>query len=122
MSDMHKIFFSQRILDSLIGEGKIKLDNNLMTLLISDRPSFELEPGYRFVKTADGSPDPHGLVGQIKSEKAIKAMNAEIYLDSIIYRDVAYEVESGFIGEKKELIDRLSDMELLTRFLLDTLI
>ncbi len=119
---MSKIFFSQRILDSLIDEGKITLDHNVLTLLISDKPSFELEPGYRFIKTADGGPDPHGFVGQIKHEKDIKALNAEIYLDSIIYRDVAYQVEPGFVGEKKELIDRLSDMELLTRFLLDTLI
>jgi len=119
---MHKIFFSQRILDSLIEEGKIKLDRNILTLLLSDNPSFELEPGYRFVKTSDGGPDPHGLVGQIKYEKDIKALSAEIYMDSIIYRDIAYEVESGFIGEKKELIDRLSDTELLARFLLDTLL
>ncbi len=118
----HKIFFSQRILDSLIDEGKIRLDKNVLTLLISDNPSFELEPGFRFLKTSDGSPDPHGLVGQIKHEQDVKAMQAEIYMDSIIYRDVAYEVEPGFIGEKKELIERLSDTELLARFLLDTLI
>jgi hypothetical protein len=31
-------------------------------------------------------------------------------------------VEPGFIGEKKELIDRLSDTELLARFLLDSLL
>jgi len=119
---MNKIFFSQRILDSLIDEGKIKLAGNVLTLLLSDNPSFELEPGYRFLRTSDGSPDPHGLVGQIKYEKDVKALNAEIYMDSIIYRDVAYEAEPGFIGEKKELIDRLSDTELLARFLLDTLI
>jgi hypothetical protein len=119
---MNKIFFSQRILDSLIEEGKIKLDRNVLTLLISDNPSFELEPAFRFTKTSDGGPDPHGLVGQIKYEKDLKALNAEIYLDSIIYADVAYEVEPGFIGEKKELLDRLSDTELLARFLLDTLI
>ncbi len=122
MSGMHSIFFSQRILDSLIDEGKIRLDKNILTLLFADKPSFELEPGFRFVRTSDGSLDPHGLVGQIKYEKDVKALNAEIYRDSVIYRDIAYEVEPGFIGEKKELIDRLSDMELLARFLLDTLI
>ncbi len=52
----------------------------------------------------------------------MKALNAEAYLDSVIYGDTAYEVEPGFIGEKKELIDRLSDTELLARFLLDTLL
>jgi hypothetical protein len=119
---MHKIFFSQRILDALTDEGKIKLENNVITLLLPDQPSFELEPAYRFVRTSDGGPDPHGLVGQIKYEKEMKALKAEVYLDSIIYGDTAYEVEPGFIGEKKELIDRLSDTELLARFLLDTLL
>ena len=32
------------------------------------------------------------------------------------------KILSGFIGEKKELIERLSDTELLARFLLDTLL
>jgi hypothetical protein len=49
-------------------------------------------------------------------------MHAEIYLDSVLYGDVAYEVEPGFIGEKKELLDRLSDTDLLARFLLENLI
>jgi hypothetical protein len=119
---MQKIFFSQRILDALIDEGKIRLDNNIITLLLPDNPSFELEPGYRFIRTSDGIQDPHGFVGQIKYEKDLKALHAEIYLDSVIHGDIAYEVEPGFIGEKKELIDRLSDTELLARFLLDTLL
>jgi hypothetical protein len=119
---MSKIFFSQRILDALIEEGKIRLDRNVLTLLTPDEPSFELEPAYRIIKTSDGGPDPHGLVGRIKYEKDIRELNAEVYLDSLIYRDTAYQAEPGFIGEKKELLDRLSDTELLTRFLLDTLI
>ena len=68
-----------------------------MTLLIHDRPSFELEPAFRFLRTSDNGPDPHNLLGLIKYEKDIKAMNAEIYLDSVLYRDIAYEVEAGFI-------------------------
>jgi hypothetical protein len=119
---MHKIFFSQRILDGLIDEGKIRLDKNIITLLTPDEPSFELEPAYRVIRTSDGGPDPHGLVGRIQYEKDVKSLNAEVYLDSLIYRDIAYEVEPGFIGEKKELLDRLSDTELLARFLLDTLL
>jgi hypothetical protein len=119
---MNKIFFSQRILDSLTDEGKIKLDGNVITLLTPDKPSFDLEPAFRFVRTSDGGPDPHGFVGQIKYEKDVKALNAEVYLNSIIYGETAYEVELGFIGEKKELLDRLSDTELLSRFLLDTLL
>jgi hypothetical protein len=55
---MNKIFFSQRILDSLTGEGRIKLDGNVITLFAPDKPSFELEPAYRFVRTSDGARTP----------------------------------------------------------------
>jgi riboflavin synthase alpha subunit len=119
---MQKIFFSQAILDALISEGKITLDGNILTLITADKPSFELEPGYRITRTADNSPDPHGLVGAIKYEKDLRAMNAELYLDSVLYRETAYVADAGFIGEKKELLDRLSDTELLARFLLDSLL
>ncbi len=119
---MNKIFFSQRILDALIDEGKIKLDGNLITILGGDEPSFELEPAFRFVRTADGGPDPHKLVGRIEYERDVKTANAEIYLDSVIYKEAAYVVEPGFIGEKKELLDRLSDTDLLARFLLENLL
>jgi hypothetical protein len=118
---MKKLFFSNRILDSLVEEGRIRLEKNVLTLLDREQPSFELEPAYRFVKTADNGPDPHDLVGRIKYEKEIKAMHAELYLNSVLYRETAYEVEPGFIGEQKELLDRLSDTDLLARFLLENL-
>jgi hypothetical protein len=119
---MNKLFFSQRILDSLIDEGRITLDGNIITLLSPDRPKFELEPAYRFIGTADGGPDAQELVGKIKYEKDLRAMHAEAYLDSVIVRDIAYNVEAGFIGEKQELMDRLSDTDLLARFLLENLL
>ncbi len=119
---MNKLFFSQRILDSLIDEGKLKLEKNILTLLSGDRPSFELEPACRIVRTADGSRDPNRLVGLIRSEREIRTMGAEAYLNSVIYRNVAYEAEPGFIGEKQELVDRLSDTDLLARFLLENLL
>ncbi len=118
---MKKLFFSQRVLDSLIDEGKIKLEKNILTLLSGDRPSFELEPAYRILRTADGSRDLNSLVGVIRSERQLKALGAEAYLNSVICRNVAYEAEPGFIGEKRELMDRLSDTDLLARFLLENL-
>jgi hypothetical protein len=119
---MSKVFFSQTVLDGLINEGKITLEGNILTLLAPDRPSFELEPAFRITATADNSPDPHGLVGKIRYEKSLRAAKAEIYMDSIIYGETAYRADPGFVGEKKELIERLSDTELLTRFLLDSLL
>jgi hypothetical protein len=119
---MSSMFFSQRILDTLSDEGKIKLEGSVLTVLSRDNPCFELEPAFRIVRTADDGPDPHQLTGKIKYEKELRAMDAEIYLDSVIYRDTAYVAEPGYIGEKKELMDGLSDTDLLARFLLDNLL
>ncbi len=118
---MNRLFFPQPVLDSLSDEGKIKLEKNILTLLSKDRPSFELEPAYRIVRTADGSRDPNGITGLVWSERDLKDMGAEGYLHSVIYRNVAYEAEPGFIGEKQDLMDQLSDTDLLARFLLENL-
>lgn len=119
---MSKLFFSQRILDALINEDRIALDGNTITILSNDSSTFELDPAFRFIRTADGDRDSQGLVGMIQLEKDLRAMHAEIYLDSIIVKETAYVVEPGFIGEKKELIEKLSDTELLARFLLENLL
>ncbi len=113
-----KLFFSQHVLDSLVDEGKIKGEKKLLSLLNGERPSFEPEPAYRIVRSAD---DPNHLVGLIRSERDIPAMVAEECLNSVIFRDVAYEAEPGFIDGRQELMDELFETDLLTRFLLENL-
>lgn len=119
---MKKIFFSQNFLDKLVQEGKIGLDGSLLTLMTPDRPSFALEPAVRVLKTSGSAPDPHRLVGRILYERDVKAMGAEVYLHSLLYRDTAYEAEPGFIGEQQGLLNRLNETDILARFLLDNLI
>lgn len=119
---MDKLFFSQRILDALVEEKKITFNKNFITILAKDNPTFELGPALRVTRTADSSPDPYALVGRVLHEQELKAMQAEVYLDSIIYKEKAYVAEPGFIGEKKELLDTLSDTDLLARFLLEHLL
>jgi len=97
---MKRIFFSQSMLDSMVDAGKIKVDRSVLTMLTGDNPIFELKQAYRFVKTVDDAADPSGLVGQIRSEAELKELGAEIYMDSIIYRDVAYQADPGYIAEK----------------------
>ncbi len=118
---MSRLFFSQQVLDSLSEEGKLNLEKNILTLLSKDRPSFELEPAFRILRTAEGSRDSNGIVGLVWSERDLKDMGAEGYLNSVIYRNVAYEAEPGFIGEKQEIMEKLSDTDLLARFLLENL-
>ena len=88
------------MLDSMVDAGKIKVDKGVLTMLTGDNPTFELKQAYRLVKTIDGAVDPNGFVGQIRSEAELKALGAEIYMDSIIYRDIAYQADPGYIAEK----------------------
>ena len=97
---MKRIFFSQSMLDSMMDAGKIKVDKGVLTMLTGDNPTFELKQAYRFVKTIDDTTDPSGLVGQIRSEAELKELGAEIYMDSVIYKDVAYQADPGYIAEK----------------------
>jgi hypothetical protein len=97
---MKRIFFSQGMLDSMMDAGKIKVDKGVLTMLTGDNPTFELKQAYRFVRTIDDTTDPNGLVGQIRSEAELKELGAEIYMDSVIYKDVAYQADPGYIAEK----------------------
>lgn len=89
------------MLDSMIEAGRIKVDKGVLTMLAGDSPTFALLPAYRIVRTIDDGPDPSGLVGQIRSEAELKGQGAEIYMDSVIYRDIAYQADTGFIAEKR---------------------
>jgi len=98
---MKRLFFSQGMLDSMVEAGKIKVDKSILTMLAGDNPTFALSPAFRIVRTIDNGTDPNGLVGQIRSEAELKALGAETYMDSVIYKDVAYQADTGFIAEKR---------------------
>lgn len=97
---MKRLFFSQSMLDSMIDAGKLKVEQNILTMLAGDNPTFRLLPAYRFVKTAENVPDPSRLVGHFRTEQDLKDMGAEVYMDSVIYKDVAYQADPGFIAEQ----------------------
>jgi hypothetical protein len=112
---MSKIFFSQRILDSLTDENN-QAQKNVITLLarqsvISNwsRPSASSDRGQ--VRT-------HQTRRQNKYEK-VKAMHAEVYLDSLMLRSLP--VDPGFIGRSRNSLTsyRITNC---SPFVLDTLL
>ena len=90
------------MLDSMVDAGRIRVDKGILTMLAGDNPTFVLLPAYRIVRTIDNTLDPAGLVGQIRAEAELKALGAELLMDSLIYNDVAYQADTGFIAEKRE--------------------
>ena len=95
---MKKLFFSQSMLDSMVEAGKIRVEKGVLTMLAAGNPTFDLVPSFRFVRTIGDVPDTGGLVGKFRTDAELKRMGAEVLMDSVIYKDVAYQADPGFIA------------------------
>jgi hypothetical protein len=99
------LFVSQTMLDSWTEQGKIDFVGNVMTLLSGDGKgrSYALEPAVRFVKVEGDEADPHQLLRKVKSDAQLRDLGADHVDASVIYKDMAYQVESGFLAEVSAL-------------------
>lgn len=94
----NRVFLPQMAVDTWLEEGRVELDGEVMTLLPAGQ-EFKLESALRFIAEVAGEPDPHDLVGRVKSLPQVEALEGEHYSDSVIIGDNAYEVVEGFVGE-----------------------
>lgn len=97
---MARLFISQERIDSWSAQEKIALDGDEMTL-VDDGRSFAIEPAVYFVKVAGDDDDAQGLVGKVKTEEAIVGLGGDVYMNSVILGETAYDVKSGFVGKPK---------------------
>ena len=121
-----KLFFSQDIIDSWSDEEKVHLENNVLTIQQDPPTSFQLTPAYRIVAVAGGDPDPHGWVNKVMSKNELEQQGADIYMNSVLFEDIAYDVESGYLAEASAAGSpggegKKDDAALLTEFLLKNL-
>ena len=93
----NRVFLPQLAVDSWLEEGRVELDGELMTLHPAGQ-QFVLASALRFMAEVAGEPDPHELVGKVKTLEQVAALSGEHYSDSVIIGDNAYEVIEGFIG------------------------
>ena len=96
-----RLFISQGRLDAWSAEDRVRIQNDIMTLS-GDGRAFRLRPAIRFLKVAghDGdSNDPHQLIGRVKLLDDLIQLGGEQFMESVIVGDVAYDVQSGFLGE-----------------------
>lgn len=61
--------------------------------------SFLMKSAVAFVKVTGQEHDPNDLLGRVKSKEALDEMGADQFESSVIYKDTAYDVLDGFIGE-----------------------
>jgi|SRR5690349_13298386 len=95
---MARLFISSVKLEALAAANKVSIDGDQLNLTELGR-SFRILPAVRFLGVAGGDPDPHELVGLVKSEEELAGMGADHMASSVIYVDTAYEVQQGFVGD-----------------------
>ena len=93
---MARLFISADQMDRWTGEGKVSLQDDLMTLPALGR-SFRLRTAVRFLSVIEGA-DANGLVGRVKTDEQLAELGGEHYGASVILGDVGYECEEGFVG------------------------
>jgi hypothetical protein len=93
----NRVFFPQEALDQWMIEGTIDLQGAELTILAEAR-RYRLLEAARIVREVTGAPDPHGLVGRVKSKAFLDEMGAEIVESSMILGENAYDVVPGWLG------------------------
>ena len=95
---MKKIFIAQEVLDRLFSEDKADLEGDKLTIHSRQNQVYRLTPAYKFVRVVDDTPDKNNFVGKIFARTEMEKIEADIYMDSAIVREVAYHIEPGYIG------------------------
>ncbi len=118
-----KLFFSQDILDAWCEEEKVQVDGEVLTINRTPPSKFQLIPAYRIIKVAGGGEDPNKWVNKVKTRKELEEAGADVYMNSVLVGETAYDTEYGYLAEpmKAEKKEEKSDESLLTEFLLKNL-
>jgi len=93
-----KIFLPQDVVDSWIAADQVELSGEIMTFR-TQQVALRLVPGYCFDQVSGGSDEGHDLLGRAKTKAAVSALGAEVYMNSMILGETAYEVTPGFIAK-----------------------
>lgn len=95
-----RLFFSTECVDAWQLQQRATLVDDQMVL--SDGKAYRLSPAVHVLRVAGDGPDPNELVGKVKTEVQLRELSAEHYMDSLLLRDVGYEVKQGYVGELVE--------------------
>lgn len=95
---MPRIFVSQRRVQQWTEEGRVAIDGNHMSLPELGR-TFKLTEAFYVQRAVSEDGDQFKLAGRVKSRTQIATLGGEVFLNSLIIGDTAYEGDPGFIGE-----------------------
>jgi hypothetical protein len=94
----NRIFFPHEALDHWMGEERVELDGDFMSLA-SEGHRFKLESAVRFVSEVGGGGDSLNLLGKVKTLKQLDDIGGELCAGSVIVGEEAYEVVEGFLAD-----------------------
>lgn len=94
---MARLFISQERLDEWTLDQKATLTSGRLELTELGRV-FQVVPAVRFLKVAGNEPDPNDLLDRVKTEAELTEIGADLYMNSVIHGDIAYDVQPGFVG------------------------
>lgn len=93
-----KIFIPQDQIDTWVTTDKIDVAGEIMTFRNS-HVSLRVVPAYYFDHVSGGSDVGHALLGRVKTKAAVAALGAEVYMNSVIVGETAYDVVVGCVGK-----------------------
>ncbi len=91
------VFFPQDALDEWIVAGAIDLSKGELMITPEGR-RYKVVEAVRVLAEVTGTPDPHKIVGKVKTKADMEKLGAEILEGSMIIGDNAYDVIPGWTG------------------------
>src|SRR3954451_18965482 len=93
----NRVFFPQEALDRWLGNGEVELSQGLLTIK-TERRRFRLVEAVRVMAEVSGLPDPHEVMGKVKTVGFLSELGASLLGESMVIADNAYEVVPGWLG------------------------
>jgi hypothetical protein len=93
----NRVFFPQEALDRWLANGEVELAQGLLTIR-TERRRFRLVEAARVMAEVSGLPDPHEVMGKVKTVGFLSELGASLLGESMVIADNAYEVVPGWLG------------------------
>ncbi len=123
----NRVFFPQAALDEWVAESRVEFRGEEL-LIKSEGRYYRLVEAARVLAEVTGQDDLYGLVGRVKSLSYLRELGADVYGESMVISDSAYECVPGFLGTPSEQRPGARDAStpsaeasLLAQYLIDTL-
>ncbi len=93
----NRVFFPQEALDRWLGNGEVELAQGLLTIK-TERRRYRLVEAARVMAEVSGLPDPHEVMGKVKTVGFLSELGASLLGESMVIAENAYEIVPGWLG------------------------